>query len=168
MEVVKFFFYYCHGVAMNILIDISIGFHVEPPALGADHLFLCFPINTKLLYFNMILIFIFFYLWTFVHTYVGHLFSCSVNCPFWFFAHFLFFLIHLCQLLVFTGFPGGSDSKESASNVGDLGLIPGSGRSPGEGIGNPLHHSCLGNPMDRGAWQTTVHGVANSWTQLND
>ena len=69
----KNFFYYCHGVAMNILIDISIGFHVEPPALGADHLFLCFPINTKLLYFNMILIFIFF---TFEHLFIHILAIC--------------------------------------------------------------------------------------------
>ena len=49
------------------------------------------------------------------------------------------------------GFPGGSDGKESACNAGDLGSIPGSGRSPGEGNGNPLQHSCLENPMDRGA-----------------
>ena len=58
------------------------------------------------------------------------------------------------------GFPGGSDDKESACNAGDPSLIPGSGRSPGEGNGNPFQYSCLGNPMDRGAWQTTVHGVA--------
>ena len=58
------------------------------------------------------------------------------------------------------GFPGNSDSKESAHNVGDQGLIPGSGRSPGEGNGNPLQYSCLENPMDRGAWQATVHGVS--------
>ena len=50
------------------------------------------------------------------------------------------------------GFPGGSEVKASASNVGDPGLIPGSGRSPGEGNGNPLQYSCLKNPMDRGAW----------------
>ena len=50
------------------------------------------------------------------------------------------------------GFPGGSDGKASACNVGDLGLIPGSGRSPGEGNGNPLQHSCLENPMDGEAW----------------
>ena len=50
------------------------------------------------------------------------------------------------------GFPGGSVSKESACNSGDLGLIPGLGRSPGEGNGNPLLYSCLGNPMDTGAW----------------
>ena len=49
-------------------------------------------------------------------------------------------------------FPDGSDSKESAGNVGDLGLIPGSGRSPGEGNGNPLQYSCLENSMDREAW----------------
>ena len=55
---------------------------------------------------------------------------------------------------------GGSDSKESACNAGDLGLIPGSGRFPGEGNGYPLQYSCLENPMDRGAWQATVHGVA--------
>ena len=56
------------------------------------------------------------------------------------------------------GFPGGSDSKESAYNAGDLGSIPGSGRSPGEGNGYPLQYSCLENPMDR-VWQATVHGV---------
>ena len=50
------------------------------------------------------------------------------------------------------GFPGGSEVKASACNAGDLGSIPGSGRSPGEGNGNPLQYSCLENPMDRGAW----------------
>ena len=58
------------------------------------------------------------------------------------------------------GFPAGSDGKESACNVGDLGSIPGSRRSPGEGNGNPLQNSCLENPMDRGAWKATVHEVA--------
>ena len=53
------------------------------------------------------------------------------------------------------GFPGASDGKESTCNVGDLGLIPGLGRSPGEGNGSPLQYSCLENPMDRGDWQTT-------------
>ena len=52
--------------------------------------------------------------------------------------------------------------------MGDLGLIPGSGRSPGEGNGNPLQYSCLENPMDRGAWWATVHGVAKSQTRLSD
>ena len=66
------------------------------------------------------------------------------------------------------GFPGGSDGKVSAGNAGDPGSISGSGRSPGEGNGNPLQHSCLENPMDRGAWQDTVHGVAKSQTCLSD
>ena len=56
------------------------------------------------------------------------------------------------------GFPGGSEVKVSASNEGDLGSIPGSGRPPGEGNGNPLQYSCLGNPMVRGVWWATVHG----------
>ena len=59
-----------------------------------------------------------------------------------------------------TGFPGGSVVKNLPVNAGDKGLIPGLGRSPGEGNGNPLQYSCQGNPMDRGAWQATVHGVA--------
>ena len=66
------------------------------------------------------------------------------------------------------GFPGGSEVKTSACNVGDLGSIPGSGRSPGEGNGNPLQYSCLENPMDIGAWWATVHGVAKSRTRLSD
>ena len=60
------------------------------------------------------------------------------------------------------GFSGGSDGKDIACNMGDPGLIPGSGRFPKEGNGNPLQYSCLENPMDRGAWQATVHGVAES------
>ena len=58
------------------------------------------------------------------------------------------------------GFLGGSAGKESVCNVGELGLIPGLRRSPGEGNGNPLQYSCLENPMDRGTWWATVHGVA--------
>ena len=57
------------------------------------------------------------------------------------------------------GFLGSSNGKESACNAGDLGSIPGLGRSPGEGNGNPLQDSCVENPMDRGAWQATVHWV---------
>ena len=57
------------------------------------------------------------------------------------------------------GFAGGSDGKVSAYNAGDPGLIPGSGRSSGEGNGNPLQYSCLENPMDRGTWWATVRGV---------
>ena len=66
------------------------------------------------------------------------------------------------------GFPGGSVGKESTCNAGDLNLTPGWGRSPGEGSGNPLQYCCLGNPMDREAWQATVYGVLNSWTWLSD
>ena len=57
------------------------------------------------------------------------------------------------------GFPCSSIGKKSAYNAGDLGLIPGSGRSPGEGNGNPLQYSCLENPMDKGTWQATVYEV---------
>ena len=66
------------------------------------------------------------------------------------------------------GFSGGSDSKASACNAGDQGLIPGSGRSPGEGNGNPLQYSCLENSMDGGAWWAIVQGVAKSRTRLSD
>ena len=64
------------------------------------------------------------------------------------------------------GFPGGLDSKESACNEGNLGLIAGLGRSPRGGHGNPLQYSYLENPMDRGAWWATVHGVTKSQTRL--
>ena len=66
------------------------------------------------------------------------------------------------------GFPGGSDGKEPTCNAGDLGSITRLGRSPGGGDGNPLQYSCLDNPMDRGAWRTTVHGVAKSRTGLSN
>ena len=59
-------------------------------------------------------------------------------------------------------FPGGSDGKVSAYNVVDLGLTPGSGRSSGEGNGNPLQYPRLENPMDRGSWWATIHGIAES------
>ena len=62
------------------------------------------------------------------------------------------------------GFPGGSAVKNPPANAGDEGSIPGSGRSLGEGNGNPLQYSCLANPMDRAAWQATVHGVTKSQT----
>ena len=65
-------------------------------------------------------------------------------------------------------FAGGSDGKESACNEGDPGSVPKSGRYPGGGHGNPLQYSCLENPMDRGAWRATVHGVTKSRTQLSD
>ena len=66
-------------------------------------------------------------------------------------------------LYVRLGFPGGSVVKNLPANAGDAGSILGLGRSPGEGSGNPLQYSCLENPMDRGAWWATVHGVAMSW-----
>ena len=66
------------------------------------------------------------------------------------------------------GFLGGSDDKESICNAGDLGLIPGLGRFSGEGNEKPHQYSCLENPMDRGAWWDTVHGVAKSQTQPSD
>ena len=69
------------------------------------------------------------------------------------------------------GFPDGLTHKESACNAGDTGdagSVPGSGRSPGEGNGNLLQCSCLENSMDKGAWWTTVNGVAKSWTRVRD
>ena len=71
-------------------------------------------------------------------------------------------------LSFYRGFPGGSEVKASACSAGDLGSIPGSGRSPGEGNDNPLQYSCLENPMDGGAWWAVVHGIPKSWTRLSD
>ena len=68
---------------------------------------------------------------------------------------------------LFPGLPWWLSDKESACSAGDVGSIPGLGRSPGEGNGNPLQFSCLGNPMNRGAWQATVHGVLKSQTWLS-
>ena len=65
------------------------------------------------------------------------------------------------------GFPGGSVVKNPPAKAGDMGSIPGLGRSPGEGNGNSLQYSCLGNPMARGDLQATVHEVTKSWTQLS-
>ena len=93
-------------------------------------------------------------------------------------SFYVFAVIYLSSLLltdiwlqncvIIRGFPGGSDGKASAYNAGDPGLIPGSGRSPGEGNGNPLQYSCLENSMDREAWWATVHGVTKSQTRLSD
>ena len=84
---------------------------------------------------------------------IEHLFHISVG-------HLNFFFGEV-------GFPGGSEVKESACNAEDPGLIPGLGRSPGEGNGNPLQYPCLENPMEGGAWWAIVHGVAKSQTGLN-
>ena len=81
---------------------------------------------------------------------------------------YLFTLCDFSPFKLIMGFPGGSDSEESACNVGDLDLIPGLGRSPGEVNDYPFKYSCLENPMDRGAWRGTVHGVAKSQTQFSD
>ena len=72
------------------------------------------------------------------------------------------------SLFYFFEIPGGSDGKASAHNAGNLGSIPGSGRSPREGNGNPHQYSCLENPMDGWAWQAAVHGVTKSRTQPSD
>ena len=75
---------------------------------------------------------------------------------------------HIKRILFFQkGLPCSSNGKESACEGGDQGSVPGLGSSSGEGNGNPLQNSCLENPMDRGAWQPTVQGVAKSQTQLN-
>ena len=72
--------------------------------------------------------------------------------------------IHVCVYIhEYRGFPGDSVVKNPPANAEDLGLIPGLGRSPGKRNGNPLRYSCMGNPLDRGAWQATVHGAAKSW-----
>ena len=77
-------------------------------------------------------------------------------------------LITNCFSDTLGGFPGGSDNKEFTCNAGNPGSNPGSCGSPGEENVKPLWYSCLGNPMDRGAWWATDHGVTKSWTQLND
>ena len=78
-----------------------------------------------------------------------------------------FFLIFK-KIFIYLGFPGGSDDKVSAYNAGDVSSIPGSRRSPVEGNGTTLQYSCLENPMDRGAWWATVHGVTKSPIQLSN
>ena len=71
-------------------------------------------------------------------------------------------------IILVMGFPGGSVVKNPSANAEDAGSIPGSGRSPGEGNGNPFPYPCLGNAKNRGAWQATVYAVAKSWTRLSD
>ena len=75
---------------------------------------------------------------------------------------------HTPPSALITGFSGGSVGKNPPTSAGDGGLILGLGRSLGGGNGNPLQYSCLGNPMDRGAWRVTVHGVSESHTRLSD
>ena len=84
------------------------------------------------------------------------------------FLPFVFPLFTDCLVCMYVCvLPWWFSGKESACNAGEVGLIPGSGRSLGEGIGNPLQYSCLGNPMDREAWRAIVHGVTKSQTQLD-
>ena len=91
------------------------------------------------------------------------------GCPFHTWGCMCFLAtLSLSRPLLPLGLPGGSDVKGSACNAGDMGSIPGSGRFPGEGNGNPLQDSCLENPMDGGAWWATVHGVAKSQTRLSN
>ena len=74
-----------------------------------------------------------------------------------------------CRWILYQlSYEGSPDGKEFAWNAGDLGLIPGLGRSPGEWNGNPLQYSGLENSMDRGSWQAIVHGITKSWTWLSD
>ena len=77
-------------------------------------------------------------------------------------------IIKSVLFLIFNFILDGSDGKESACNAGDPDLIPGSGRSPGEGNGNPLQYSCLENPKDRGIWRAIGYGVTKSGTRLSD
>ena len=99
-------------------------------------------------------------------------YACSLEGKLWQTHSFLPTKVHTVKDMVFPvviySFPGGSEDKVSACSEGDLGLIPGSGRSPGEGNGNPLQYSCLENPMDGGAWWAAVHRVAKSQTRLSD
>ena len=78
----------------------------------------------------------------------------------------LFQFVFLKLIMTILGFSGGSDGTESACNAGELGLIPGSGRPPGEGNGNPLQYSCLEKPTVRGAWRATVYRAADSDTTV--
>ena len=99
---------------------------------------------------------------------------CIPNNSTWGFP-FLHILTDTCYLLSFwwqplwhVSFPDGSNSKEFACHAGDPGSVPGLGKFPEKGHGNPLQYSCLENPMDRGAWRAIVHGVTQSQTQLSD
>ena len=100
-----------------------------------------------------------------------HLYFFPMNClPFILFIKSAICHIYLQDpfMININSFPGGSDSKDSACNVGNQSLIPRLGRSPGEANGNPPQYYCLENPMDGGAWQATIHRVAKSWTSLSN
>ena len=95
------------------------------------------------------------------------LFLLTPNIGYFIVLYLNFFFFSLYYIF-WMEFPGGSMVKNPPANAGDVGSIPGTGRSPGGGNGNPLQYSCLENPMDRGACQATVHGVTKSWIQLSD
>ena len=98
------------------------------------------------------------FLWSFSHWLVVVTFSLCLYVASPLCLHSNLFIKHQSGWI--RGFPHSSVGKESTCNAGDPGLIPGSGRSPGEGNGNPLQYCCLENPMDRGAWHATVHVAA--------
>ena len=81
---------------------------------------------------------------------------------------FLFVFDFFLYINILLSFPGGSEVKNPLANAGDASSIPGLGRFPGGGCGNPLQYSCLQNPMDREAWWAIVNRVTNSWTQLSE
>ena len=95
---------------------------------------------------------------------VGKESACNAGDPGWFLAQDVSLEKGKATHSSILGLPGGSDSKEFACYVGGLSSIPGLGRSPGEGNGYPLQYSCMENPVDRGAWWATVHGVTESDT----
>ena len=103
----------------------------------------------------------------YIHTHIKYIlyiaFILCITYELYSLSLYIYIYTHWC-----VGFPGGSDGKEFAYNVEDMGLIPGLRRSPGEGNGYPLQYSCLENSMDSRAWQATVQGIAKSWTHLSD
>ena len=106
-----------------------------------------------------------------IHAHMHTHIHTTHSSPKWEFEHFeemLFFSFIFLPLFI-KAFPGGSVVKTTCNvgEVGDTGSIAGSGKSPGGGHGDPLQYSCLKNPMDRGVWWTTVHGVTQSWTCLS-
>ena len=122
-------------------------------AMNRDLIFLWFPpflISTSFIYL-------------FIWLCWGVVVACSIFC-----CKHVDSLAVACGLSSCKGFPGGWEVKASACNTGDLGSIPGSVRSPGEGNGNPLQYSYLENPVDGGAWWATVHRVTKSRTRLSD
>ena len=98
---------------------------------------------------------------------VGHNWPTKQQIPVWC-RNFIPINLYLPLFCAILGFPGGSVVKNPSTNVGDVDSIPGLGRFPGGGNGNPFQYSCLENPIDRGGWQAMVHRVTKSQTWLND